>query len=349
MDVAPFDNGIAKYASFIIENLKENNYLHYLTKHRSVSPKKALGKTVKINTYTSTRDVITKTVFILPFHLIYCAWQIMTNGLEGIYFTHFTHWNIFFASVFRLFGKKVIYTVHDGQMHLGEKRTITQWEMNFLIRVSTDLIFLSKAVKNEVSSLIGRQRCHIIPIGLLAVDGVTELTEVKAIPSLLLFGRISKYKGVELLCEAMEQMPSEIYSKLVIAGKANYNLRIPQNDKIVWHDRWLSDEEIAGYINESDIMVFPYLEATQSGALTLAFQGLRPILCTNVGGLTEQLADDEGVIVYPTVEALRAGLQKLIENTDLRRQLILKMKAKKEALVWGKISQSIEEVLQAGI
>jgi glycosyltransferase involved in cell wall biosynthesis len=163
---------------------------------------------------------------------------------------------------------------------------------------------------------------------------------------LLFLGRISQYKGIELLLEAISRISPDIYSKLIIAGKSNYPINVPKNsDKIEFLDKWLTEKEISDLINSSDIMVFPYLEATQSGAITLAIAGCRPILCTNVGGISEQISEGEAIIVTPDKEQITLGLTNLILDKEKRQSMIYALVSKKKQLSWTSISLKIENIL----
>jgi glycosyltransferase involved in cell wall biosynthesis len=179
------------------------------------------------------------------------------------------------------------------------------------------------------------------------VPGIEELARISARPKILFLGRISKYKGVELLCEAMKGISPDTYEKFIVAGEPNYPIKLPKIEKMEFHNRWLNEKDIAELVNASDIMVFPYIEATQSGALTIAIQALRPIVCTNVGGLAEQIGNGEALIVPPDSNKLRQALETLIGKPELREQMKSNLRRKKQELSWDLISKQLESIVQA--
>ena len=54
-------------------------------------------------------------------------------------------------------------------------------------------------------------------------------------------------------------------------------------------DKFLDEEEISYLLNTNDVLILPYIDATQSGIVTLGMASGLPIICTNVGGLKEQI------------------------------------------------------------
>ncbi len=86
--------------------------------------------------------------------------------------------------------------------------------------MSTHLIFLSDYVRDLVKKNFHIDKpCMIVPHGLIDYGELAESHRQSAKPTLLFLGRVSKYKGVDLLMEAMKQVDDSKYSKLIIAGK----------------------------------------------------------------------------------------------------------------------------------
>jgi len=347
IDLGVGEKGLTRYAASAIDHLPGANYIRIHSVHNSINVSQFKGESYPINTYRSAKDVIPKTIFFLPAYLLKFSFLLLKKKISAVYFPHFNHWNIFFALIAKLFTIKIIYTVHDGKMHLGEFNPITQFEMNCLIWLATDLIFLSDSVRKEVEPLLKNKRTYIVPHGIMNIPGIEELSRITSRPTILFLGRISKYKGVEMLCDAMKDIAPESYERFVIAGEPNYNVVLPELDKMEFHNHWLNENDIAEFVNMSDIMVYPYIEATQSGALTIAIQALRPIVCTNVGGLAEQVGDGEALVVPPDAVKIKEALQTLLEKPNMRDEMRINLRRKKQALSWQLISQQIESIVQA--
>lgn len=125
---------------------------------------------------------------------------------------------------------------------------------------------------------------------------------------LLFFGLIRKYKGLELLLKAMPYIISQIKDiKLIIAGefysgKEEYfnlmnELQILNHIHVV--DRFIPADQVKFYFSLTDLVVQPYLTATQSGITQIAYYFEVPMVVTNVGGLGELVPDGKAGYVVP--------------------------------------------------
>ena len=92
-------------------------------------------------------------------------------------------------------------------------------------------------------------------------------------------------------------------------------------------------------------MIIPYTEATQSGVIPLGIFTEIPMVCTEVGGLQEQLTKDECVWVQPNEKALTEGIKKIINNPTFYNELKVKMREKKSQLSWQKIAKQVENYI----
>ena len=117
---------------------------------------------------------------------------------------------------------------------------------------------------------------------------------------LLFFGFIRKYKGLDLLLEAMaDERIQRQGIKAIIAGEyyddqqqyldliEKYNLQ----QHIILKDDFIPNDEVRYYFGASDVVVQPYKSATQSGISQLAFHFEKPMIVTKVGGLPEIVND----------------------------------------------------------
>ncbi|MFT3980250.1 MAG: glycosyltransferase family 4 protein [Ferruginibacter sp.] len=115
---------------------------------------------------------------------------------------------------------------------------------------------------------------------------------------ILFFGRISAYKGLGLLLEAMQQVWEQYpHEKLLIAGGGAddallaHPLLTGKDERVIFHNRFIPAEELSAIISRAKFVVCPYTDATQSGVLVSSFALNKPVLATNVGAFSEQLED----------------------------------------------------------
>jgi glycosyltransferase involved in cell wall biosynthesis len=126
---------------------------------------------------------------------------------------------------------------------------------------------------------------------------------------LLFFGYIRKYKGLDLLIDALAELIKKDNSYKLLAAGEFYDdekfyrgkvqsLKLDDHVKLL--NEFIPNEEVAKYFEPSDLVVLPYRSATQSGILNLAYGFLKPVLVTNVGGLAEFVDDGKtGYVIKP--------------------------------------------------
>ncbi len=135
---------------------------------------------------------------------------------------------------------------------------------------------------------------------------------------ILFLGLVRNYKGVRYLIEAFNKLPPDILpkSKLLIVGEIwedKENLLKQISSNITFIDEYIPDEKINLYLSTSDIIVLPYIRASQSGIAHIAMSVGKPIIASNVGGLKESLGKYEGVFFVSPMNSEEIK-NKLIEN-----------------------------------
>ena len=89
-----------------------------------------------------------------------------------------------------------------------------------------------------------------------------------------------------------------------------------QDNDVIILNRYIENEELATLITNSLFAVLPYKSATQSGVTKTAIALDKPMICTNVGNLPNEIIDGRyGIIVkHNHVESLRDGINYMIDN-----------------------------------
>ena len=130
---------------------------------------------------------------------------------------------------------------------------------------------------------------------------------------ILFFGLIRAYKGLDTLIECLPQIKTEKKFKLIVAGEfyeneSKYSKLIEEHnvsDKIKIVNQYIPNEEVPKYFCAADFVVLPYKRATQSGVVPIAIHFEKPIVVTNVGGLSAVIENNKiGLIADATVESL---------------------------------------------
>lgn len=260
----------------------------------------------------------------------------------------FTSWDYYIMKAWKLTGRPSMFIVHDGIMHDGEQDNANQRKLTYIMRHATELVFLSNFVRENVRRQLGIDKPSvIIPHGLIDYGNLPASKENER-PNVLFLGRVGKYKGVETLLEATKQLPPGSFGKLIIAGKWMYEppKKLPSNVEVI--NRWLSNDEILTLISNSDIMVFPYKEASQSGVATLAVNYLKPSVVTTVGALPEQFpANGATLIEADDPSGLASAIQELCSDRDKRAAYTAELAKFRETLSWDAIADKLNEHLKS--
>ena len=172
---------------------------------------------------------------------------------------------------------------------------------------------------------------------------------------LLFFGFIRKYKGLDLLLNAMKIIKNSKFniqnSKLLIAGefyedRKAYDEQIEKLDlqeSLILHTDFIPDSEVKYYLCAADVVVQPYKNATQSGVTPLAYHFEKPMIVTNVGGLPSLVPNNKvGLIAEPNAESIA---EKIIDYfTKGETYFLPHLIEEKKKFTWSKMTTSIKQI-----
>lgn len=202
----------------------------------------------------------------------------------------------------------------------------------YFLRQIDGLIAMSKSVLNDGSSFRKNLVSGFCPHPLF--DNYGELLEANVAKQklnlapdciyLLFFGFIRDYKGLDLLVQAFaDQRLRKFPVKLLIAGEFYSSpepylklIRDSQLDDLVeLRTDFIPDDQVNLYFSAADMVVQPYKSATQSGVTQIGYHFNKPMLVTNVGGLSEIIPDKKiGYVVEPESAAIANALVDFFEN-----------------------------------
>ncbi len=220
--------------------------------------------------------------------------------------------------------------VHDVIQHpyrnMGMRKMVVEalrrlW-MKKTVSKDNRIILLSDNSKTYFANLYKRCRAKTLCMRLGA--HVPEATPEMPLPLseidaeyYLFFGRIDKYKGIENLCAAYERLPEDFIDKyhLVIAGKGQFSSQeiayIKADNRIHILNRFITDGEMNWLFKNSVAVVMPYIEASQSGVLPIAYHFSKPVIVTDQPGLTENVIDGKTGYIAHSVEEMSEKLQNI--------------------------------------
>ncbi len=161
---------------------------------------------------------------------------------------------------------------------------------------------------------------------------------------LLFFGFIRKYKGLHLLLDAFaDARLRHLNLKLIVAGEFYEDAKpyLEQIDKlgltdtVILSNDFIPNTSVSAYFCAADVVVQPYLNATQSGVTQIAYYYDKPMIVTNVGGLAELVPDGSaGLVVETTKEAVANAIFDFY-NQQLENQMKLAVREEKQKFTWS--------------
>lgn len=202
---------------------------------------------------------------------------------------------------------------------------------------------------------VSPERVHTVNSGPLEVYKAFAKESVDEEPNtILFFGRISPYKGIQYLIQAIPRIRKRVGSlKVIIAGKGQIGFKIPEYDFLEIRNRHIHNDELAELLQRSSIVVAPYTDATHSAVVMTAFAFRKPVVASSVGGIPEVVRDGlTGRLVPPrNPDALADAVTEILLDDNRRNT----MKRNIEHLgndgefSWDKIAEKTIEIYEKAI
>jgi glycosyltransferase involved in cell wall biosynthesis len=246
--------------------------------------------------------------------------------------------------------RKTVLTAHDVVPR--REGQLDAW-LEILRTVDRVVVHSSRAIERLAGLGIPRERLARIPHPIFDVSaeplGPPEGT------TLLFFGLLRRYKGLDVLVSALpsvlERVPG---ARLVVAGDVldpvepvrEQAARLAVDEAIDWRLRYVRDEEIAGLMGEAAAVVLPYRELDSSGVLATAIGYGRPAIVSDVGSLGETVADyGAGLVVPPEdAEALANACVRLLTGPGELRKAYDGTARARAGLTWDEAARAHEDL-----
>lgn len=226
-------------------------------------------------------------------------------------------WNPFFApamgalaAMLKTSGIKTIFECHNVFPH---ERSLIDLPLLSFAFASVER-FITHSVKDREDLLsIKSAKVSVAPLPPVAEFAGGERD--RSGHGILFFGIVRKYKGLDVLLRAMPRVLSEVECNLVVAGEfydsvERYEAIIRENGiekSVRLENRYVANEEVPALFEEADVLVLPYLSATQSGVARIAIMNRLPMIASQTGGLMESITEDCGLLVPPGDAGALAG------------------------------------------
>ena len=261
-------------------------------------------------------------------------------------FTYFdrTLLNIYY----KILGKKLIFTAHDINYRklVGSDSLANSLSLKFMYKIVDHLIVHTEKMKLELieNYHVKEKKISVIPFGINDVIPKSDLTRVQAKKklhlddndkTLLFFGNIAPYKGLEYLILALANVNATYKDfKLIIAGRIKVDCqaywkkiqRIIEEhdlkDSIIKRIEYIPEEEAEIYFKAADVLILPYKNIFQSGLIYTSYHFGLPVVAADVGSLRNDVVEGKtGFICKPEDPADLAKKIILYYHSDLFKDL----------------------------
>jgi glycosyltransferase involved in cell wall biosynthesis len=247
---------------------------------------------------------------------------------------------------YKMLGKKIVLTAHNvnAGKRDGDDSVLNRLTLRIQYRLADHIFVHTEKMRSELLADFGVQAgvVTVIPFGINNSVPDTDLTPAEARRRLgiqqyertiLFFGAVRQYKGVEYLVDAFHQLQPGNY-RLIIAGEPKkgteeYLRKIQEAidlagsaGRIIQKLEFIRDEDTELYFKASDISVLPYTLVFQSGVLFLSYSFGLPVIASDVGSFSDDIVPGKTGLVFRSCDAgdLARALKDYFDS-DLYREL----------------------------
>ena len=272
----------------------------------------------------------------------------------------FQWWQPFFglmvgtlARSFNRAGIKCVIECHNVFPH--EASPADRALLRFAFSPVDSFITHSKKDRELLATLVPESRISVSPLPVLDEFSGESRSERRG-RTILFFGKVRKYKGLHVLLGAMPRVLSEIECELVIAGefydpldkyrRLIRELGIESHVRIV--NRYVPNEEVPEFFEQADVLVLPYVSASQSGVARIAYSNALPVIVSDAGGLSDAVIENVNGLVFPAGDS-NALAERIVNyfTNNLGPVFAQNLRARSRTDSGCAIVEAIEEAMQA--
>jgi glycosyltransferase involved in cell wall biosynthesis len=364
----PFRGGIAHHSTLLVRELRKKYAVKFITLSRQYPALLFPGKTQ----YDDSEHELTEENYALidsvnPVSWLKAAFTLKKENLDLIIIQW---WNPFFGLAFGTIANilsllsdvKVCFLCHNVLPH--ESTLLDRILSRYAFLRSNYFIVHSDEDRRHLLSMkphaAVRKTVHPT-LSIFGDLGAYEKSQARAelhiAPekrTLLFFGLVRAYKGLKYLIQAMGRVVHSLDCVLLVVGefyeqKDEYLSLVNTlglEKHIVIRDEYVKNEAVSLYFAAADVVVLPYVTATQSGIVQIAFGMNKPVITTNVGGLPEAVEHGKtGFVVDPESPEKLADAILNFYRGNYEAEFSQRIKENSHAFSWDEEVCSIESFL----
>jgi glycosyltransferase involved in cell wall biosynthesis len=278
---------------------------------------------------------------------------------------------------YKLFGKRIVFTVHNVNIRKrdGGDGLLNRLSLRMQYGLADHLFAHTERMKQELQSdfAVPSKKISVIPLGinntvpdtgLTCSVARTQLGLAETHKTVLFFGSIAPYKGIEHLVEATALVARTIPDvRLIIAGRpkgpraywAGIERRIATLDlgkHVLQRIKYIPDADTELYFKAADVLALPYIHGYQSGVLFLGYNFGLPVIASDVASFKDNILEGEtGFVCRPNDPvALGKAIERyfksdLYNNLETHRHKIHRLANAQYS--WTKVSSITVSVYEA--
>jgi len=313
----PLRGGIAHHVYYLERELTERGHTVQVISFRKLYPGLLFPGKTELDTSASRLDA-NGIALLNPLNPI--TWARAAKAVKAFSpnVVIFQWWHPFFAlmvgTLARMFRRKrlkCILECHNVFPH--ESGPFDRLLLKFAAKPVDSFITHSSSDRNYLLPFASGKRISVsqLPIPSKFAGAANQTRNGR---TLLFFGMVRKYKGLEVLLRAMPKVLAHKECKecrLLIAGEFydsvdKYRTLIHEyglEEHVSIDNRYIPNEEIAGIFERVDVLVLPYLNATQSAVAHIALANALPLIASRSGGLSEIVIENVNGLLFPVSDA----------------------------------------------
>lgn len=303
-----------------------------------------------IDTYDDRKSFVFNTVSFLLFKQWSLRKKIKEESFDYCYIPMIQPWTCIINNMLRK--TRIIATLHDPVPHSGSNHFLQYLYVNkFVAQKADKIIILSSTFKELVKKNYKKKddEIKVIPHGIFDYSSCTngKIIQRNKEYNFLFFGLIEKYKGLNILLPAYNQLKKQYDTiSLYIVGKGDltaYKNMIDSGNDITVVNRFIDDSEVESFfVGHNIITVLPYIDSTQSGVIPIAMKEGSLLIATRTGGLVEQTGNGQyALLCEPRVDDLFKTMEYAITHYHECKPIIDRAREYSDKLTWKNLAKEI--------
>jgi glycosyltransferase involved in cell wall biosynthesis len=370
----PLRGGIAHYNALLASHLSKRHTVETITFKRQYPKLFFPGKTQEESGAQPPREGITPAPQLVdsvnPFNWIRVAKEIRRRQPDLLIFKY---WLPFFGPCFGTIAKlakrganiKVLFICDNIIPH--ERRLGDFLLTKYALQQADYFIVQSGAVEKELLQYFPDSKYRKAPHPVFEIFGAPmakaaarKALGIAAKNVVLYFGYVRPYKGVMVLLEAMQHLrewQADIGETLLLVvgefydDEQKYRQRVRElnlDSCVQFVADYVPNDQVARYFCAADVVALPYLSATQSGIAQIAYNFDKPVIATNVGGLSEVvLHESTGFLTPPNDAVAFAQSIRQFYCEHRENEFSENVKTDKKKYSWERIVEAMEELFES--